>query len=251
MIKLSIRKEQIFPIMTIFLIFVLWEISVIIFDVPLYLIPGPISIISKFIELGGKIIKDVRVTALESLLGFILGSSLGFLLGILFEAKREIELSLMPYAIALKTVPIVALAPLLVIWLGYGILAKIVLSALICFFPVLIGTVHGLKDVNDQSKMLFKSLAATKWQTLVWLKLPNALGSIFSSLKVAIVFSVIGAIVAEFAGAKSGIGFRILISSYNIDTVTMFVYIILSAMLGMIFYAIISLLEVVYIPWRK
>lgn len=244
------RKESVLPLAVLLAFVAIWEVSCRLFHPPAYLIPSPLDIARKSVTLGDRIVIDVVTTGTESLLGFLLGSLLGIVLGVAFATYRSVELSLMPYAIALKTIPIVAIAPLLLIWFGYGMLAKIILAALICFFPVLVSTAQGLKEIDQRSVDLFRSLAATRWQTFAWLRWPSALGHLFASFRIAIVFSVIGAIVAEFAGAKQGIGFRILVASYNIDTVTMFVYIILSALLGMGFYAVIALLESVLIPWR-
>jgi len=246
-----LRREALLPLLVLVLFLILWEGFCRLLHPPAYLIPSPLAIILRATSLGDKIFVDVATTAAESLMGFVLGSILGIVLGVLFASYRAVELSLMPYAIALKTVPIVALAPLLVIWFGFGMSAKVVLAALICFFPVLVSTAQGLKDIDQRSVDLFRSLAASPVQIFIWLRWPSALGHLFASFRVAIVFSVIGAIVAEFAGAKQGLGFRILVASYNVDTVTMFVYIILSAFLGMAFYGIVAFLEGLLVPWRK
>jgi NitT/TauT family transport system permease protein len=239
------------PVAVFIVCVVLWELICRLIDIPSYLIPRPLLLISKMNSVGPDIFSDVFITALEAALGFLFGSALAILFGVLFASYNMIELSFMPYAVALKTVPIIAIAPLLLIWFGYGIAAKVILAALTCFFPVLVSTVQGLKNVDSRSVDLFNSLAASKWKTLIWLRWPSALCNIFASFKVAIVFAVIGAIVAEFAGAKNGIGFRILVASYNSDTIKMFVYIIISALLSLSFYGVITILEKILIPWKK
>jgi NitT/TauT family transport system permease protein len=226
-----------------------WQVITSAFRIPSYILPSPTDLFSAIDRVSKTFPYDFWVTSVEALSGFALGSIGGFLLALCFMRYSIIEKSLMPYVIAMKTVPIVAVAPLLVIWLGAGLMPKIILSALICFFPVLISTVKGLKEVDPDQIDLFRSLAATDWQVFKWLRFPSCMVYLFPALRISIVFAVIGAIVAEFASANAGLGFKIMIASFHIDTSAMFIYIIASALLSLILYGIVAIIERIAVPW--
>lgn len=143
------------------------------------------------------------------------------------------------------------MAPLLVLWFGTGLFSKIVAAALVCFFPILVNTVKGLGSVNNDALDLFKSYSATKWQIFTKLRLPNSLPYIFSALKISTGLAVVGAVVGEFVGASKGIGYVILVSSYHLETTTMFAAIIMSALAGVLFFWLISVLEKKFIFWEE
>lgn len=245
----QLYKKWLFPSILFVLFLSVWEIIVVALSIPSFLVPRPSTIVTTAYSVGWDVVYNTYLTTLESFLGFLFGSGFGVTVGILLSFSKNIEISLMPYIIALKTVPIIAVAPLFVIWFGYGITTKVLLASLICFFPVAIGTLSGLKNVDRSSLDLFESLSATYWQKFKWLLWPNALVQIFSSLKVSVIFAVIGAIVAEFAGAEGGVGFEILMASYHVDTPKMFVYIIMSAVIGMSLYGVIAAMEYYLIYW--
>jgi len=245
----SVAQRWLLPAVVFLGVGALWEGVSRSGAVPEYLLPSPSAVLLRAVELRSSLGGDLLTTALESFLGFLLGSGLGIALGVWFAKSRVAERSLMPYAIALKAVPIVAVAPLLVIWFGYGLMTKVLVASLISFFPCVVSTTQGLRDVDTRALDLMYSVAATDWQVFRWLRWPGALEHVFSALRIAVVFSVIGAVVAEFAGANEGLGFRILVASYRIDTVTMFVYIGLTAVLGMVLFGGVVLLERLAVPW--
>lgn len=230
---------------------IIWEIIVKLFNVPEYLLPTPSSIIMRIFLIKNIILLNAAYTAMESLLGFFLGSTIGIFLAIAFINSRPLELGVYPYAIALKTIPVVALAPLLVVWLGNGLLPKIIISAIISFFPVVVNTTKGLRSVDPEALDLFQSMASTKCQIFFKLRVPCALPFLFSALRISSTLAVIGAIVGEFSGADRGLGYFIMISSHRLETVDMFVGILASSLLGMlIFYSIVSI-ERIAIPWGR
>ena len=234
----------------VFVLFLLvWHISTSAFTVPKYILPAPSDLMDAAQRVSNTFFHDLWITCVESVAGFALGSVGAFLLALSFAQYSILEKSLMPYVIAMKTIPIVAIAPLLVIWLGAGLLPKVILSALICFFPVLISTVKGLKEVDPDQIDLFRSLAASDWQLFKWLRLPSCLVYLFPALRMSIVFAVIGAIVAEFASANAGLGFKIMLASFHVDTPAMFVYIIACAVLSLLLYGVIATVERVVVPW--
>lgn len=244
-------KEIFLPILFFIGILVIWEILVLGFDIPEYLLPKPTKIISEIITDFNSLLKHTGITMLEAVIGFLVGNILGFLAAVIFSHSKTIEKGFYPYAIALKTTPILAMAPLLILWFGTGIVSKIAASAIVCFFPILVNTVKGLKTIDDEYLDLLKSFSANKYQIFIKLRLPNSLPYIFSALKISTGLAVVGAIVGEFVGAKEGIGFIILTSTYHLETTTMFASIIISALGGILFFYLISLLEKQIVFWQK
>ena len=246
------RLEEIgFPILFFVTILATWEIFVMIFAIPEYLLPKPTKIISEIILNFNSLLRHTIITMIEVFFGFLIGNVLGFLGAVIFAHSKTIEKGLYPYAIALKTTPILAIAPLLVLWFGTGMISKIVAAAVVCFFPILVNTVKGLKNIDDEYLDLLRSFSASKYQIFTKLRLPNSLPYIFSALKISTGLAVVGAIVGEFVGAKEGIGFVILISTYHLETATMFAAIIMSALGGILFFYLINLIERKIIFWQK
>lgn len=237
--------------LNIFFFITLWELICNILNIPDFLLPAPSKIAQTVLLIKYELLVHTWTTSLETGLGFLLGSTSGILLGIACSLSKTLEKAILPYAIGIKTIPIVAIAPLLTIWFGTSIISKTILSALICFFPVLINTLRGLKNIEIEHLYFFRSLAASEWQIFWLLRWKNALPSIFSGLKISVVFAVTGAIVAEFAGAKSGIGFCIMMASYQLEVPKMFVYIIISILIGLNGYFIVSVIEKLCVPWRE
>lgn len=232
-------------------IFAIWEMIVVAFSIPTYLLPPPSMILTELGTNFGSLLGHMGLTMLEATAGYALGNATGFALAILFAHSKYIEKGLYPYAIALKTTPIIAMAPLLILWLGTGFESKVATAALICFFPIIVNTVKGLHSVDSDAIDLFKSYRANRFQVFTKLSLPMALPYIFSALKIATGLSVVGAVVGEFVGANNGIGYVILVSSYHLETVTMFAAIMISAVGGITFFAVVSLLEKKIIYWQK
>lgn len=239
------------PILFFICFLIVWELSVIFFKFPEYLLPQPTKILIEIITNFGKFLMHTGITMFEAIMGYLIANILGFSVAVIFAHYRTIEKGFYPYAIALKTTPIIAMAPLLILWFGTGIASKIVAAALVCFFPILVNTVKGLRAVDDDSLDLFKSYSASKWQIFTKLSLPTALPYIFSALKISTGLAVVGAIVGEFVGANKGIGYVILVSTYHLETVTMFAGIIMSALIGVLFFWVICLIEKKVVFWQE
>ncbi len=245
------KTNYIAPVIFFLIIILLWELAVIGFNIHNYLLPAPHQIGLQIAKSWKSLLADTGITMLEAVLGFILGCGIGILTAIGFAHSRTMEMSMYPYAIALKTIPIIAIAPLLILWFGNGIFAKIVMAALICYFPAIVNTTKGLKSVSQESLDLMQSLSATKWQIFTKLRLPISLPYIFSALKISATLAVIGAIVGELAGANRGIGYVILIASYRIETNMLFAAIAASALGGIAFFGLICLLEKYILYWQE
>jgi NitT/TauT family transport system permease protein len=209
---------------------------------PEYLVPSPTRILSDLWEKRAILMIDLETTLLEATLGFALANLFSLLIGVGFFYSRTAERAILPMLIGLKAVPIIAIAPLLVLWFGYGLGSKIIMAAIVAFFPLVVGVTTGIRSVNVESVDLMRSLSATRWEILTRLCLPVAVPHLISALKVSSTLAVVGAIVGELTGARRGLGFTILMASYNVDTPRLFSALILSALVGSILYfAVLSL----------
>lgn len=235
----------------IVLVLVVWEGVVKLIHVPEYLLPAPSIVLYRLAGMNSVLLAHISITTMESALGFALGTVFGILLAVAFVHSRTMELGVYPYAIALKTVPIVAIAPLLIVWFGNGILPKVIVSAIISFFPVVVNTTKGLRNVDAEAFDLFDSMSASRRQVFFKLRVPSSLPYLFAALRISSTLAVIGAIVGEFSGSDRGLGFFIMISSHRLETVDMFVGILLSSFLGILFFYGVALLERLIIPWGR
>jgi NitT/TauT family transport system permease protein len=229
---------------------IIWQLVDILFKVPAFILPSPLEILTEINKRFGHLLEELGWTMLEAVLGFLLGSGIAFITASIFVHVRLIERSVYPWAVVLQTVPIVAIAPLLTIWMGFGLTPKMVIAAIICFFPMLVNSTRGLRSISPQALELMRILSASKWDIFWRLRLPSSLPYIFSGLKVASTLSVIGAIVAEFTGADRGIGYVVVAASYRIDTKLMFAGIAFSSVAGILFFNLISFLERLLLRWQ-
>lgn len=243
--------KKIVPFVFFLTCIVLWELLVTAYKVPQYLFPAPSAIWQGFLKSYWSLTYDVIITAVESLVGFIVSIVFAGGIAIFFSHSRTVHDTFMPYLIGLKAVPIIAIAPLLVIWMGNGFLSKAVMVATICFFPIVVNLTRGFREIPEDQIDLFKSLGANRSQIFLMVRVPNALPYLFAALKIASTLSVVGAIVAEFAGANQGIGYVILVAALRIDTPLLFCGIILASVLGLLLYYGLELIESRVLFWEK
>ncbi|OLS34490.1 ABC transporter permease [Bacillus sp. MRMR6] len=192
---------------------------------------------------SGYFLPHIYRTAAEVVLGLFFGSLFGLLAGIVMGEIEIVRRILLPYVIASQAVPKLALAPLFILWFGFGMTSKVVITALICFFPLLENTITSIQQTDANKKELFRVLNATRWQTLVHLKLPAGLPGILAGFRVAVVLAVVGAVIGEFIGGSEGLGAMIIASQGMMDTPLMFAILILLTALGMVLYEAVRLLE--------
>lgn len=200
---------------------------------------------------GGVVWTHFAITARETLFGFLLAAAAGFVFGALAAETAFGRRVLRPFLVAFYAAPKVAFAPLFVAWFGFGVMPKVVMAAVIAFFPLFVDTAAGLSGVDEDEDKLFRSLRATRLETFLKLKLPNALPFVFAGLKTAAVLSIIGAIVGEFMGGGQGLGalLRVAVSQLALDRV--FAYVIILSVMASIFYALVDLAERRVVFWRK
>lgn len=191
------------------------------------------------------------ITLVEALIGFILGFLIAAILAILYLYYPIVKSMIHPYVVALRSIPIIALAPLVILWIGFGIFSKIMLAGIISFFPILINFIDGVESIPSSIGELLKSLNSTKSYTYFKVYIPYVSNSVFAGFKVAASFAVIGAIVAEFVSSQEGIGYVIKSSTYYNNTSMTFAGIIFSAIIGVLFYELIHLLHKKIVFWEE
>ncbi len=213
-----------------------WEALVRLLDVPAYILPAPSSIFTALYRgLTSRIYLDnIWITLVETILGFLLGAVLAFTFGTAVALSRSIEYFLYPFIVMFQAMPKVALAPLIIVWFGLGLTSKVVNAALVAFFPLMVNTIVGLRSAEEDRVNLMRSLAASRWQIFWMLQLPNALPYIFAGLEIAMIFALIGAIVAEFVGAQSGLGMLIQSMNFTMDVAGQFSVLLILSLLGLV-----------------
>ncbi len=215
------------------MVLLIWYVITVWSDLPAFILPSPLMIWNTFVEtlLNGTLIRHFSITLLEVLLGLTAGSMMATTIGYWLAKSPTLERILSPYLVASQAIPTVAIAPLLVIWFGPGLFSKVLIAALIVFFPVLVNTVVGVNSVPKDLRDLMRSLRASKSQTLRYLEIPAALPVFLGGLRIGATLSVIGAVVGEFVGADRGLGFLINVGRGQYDTALVFVAIF--ALIGM------------------
>lgn len=210
--------------------------------------PPPDRVWLQLIELmqSGVLLNNLIVTLEEILLGFVVGSVTGIGLGVILARSPLVQRILDPYLIASQAMPKLAVAPMLVLWFGFGIASKVVIAALIAFFPLLENTVVGLREVPADELRLFQSLSANEWQTFSKLRFPNALPYIFAGLRVAMIFATVGAVVGEYVGANLGLGAMIIVAYGTLNTAMMFAVFIVLTILGILLYKGVERFEALF-----
>ncbi len=230
-----------------------WALVTRLGDYPPYLLPAPGAVWSRFLAVvaDGTLWYHTSITLLEILAGLVLGLTVATVFGYLLAKSPLVERFLSPYIVASQSVPIVALAPLLIVWFGFGLLSKVLVCALTIFFPVLITTIVGLRSVEEDLVDLMRSLQASRWQMFRYLEVPAALPVLLGGLKVGVTLSVIGAVVGEFAQSDRGLGFLVNLANRGLfDTPLMFValFVLMTIALGL--YGTVSALEVLLLRWK-
>jgi NitT/TauT family transport system permease protein len=218
-----------------------------------FILPGPGLVAARFVALArdGTLALHTWTTVVEILAGLTLGVTAATVSGYFLAKSPLLERILSPYIVASQAVPIVALAPLLVIWFGFGGLSKVLVCALTVFFPALVTTIIGIRSVEPDLRALMHSLQAGRWQTLALLEVPAALPVWFGGLKVGVTLAVIGAVVGEFVGADRGLGFMVNLARGILDTPMLFVALFTLVAIAVALYAAVALLEHIVLRWQR
>ena len=231
----------------------LWQLLVYLGDFPAFILPTPLQVAGRLAQVlqDGSLIRHTLVTLGEVASGLVIGLGTAVILGYWLAKLDWLERILAPYIVASQSVPVVAIAPLLVIWLGPGVLSKILITALIVFFPILVNVIVGVRAVSSDLYDLMRSFQATRWQTLRYLEIPAAMPVFLGGLRIGATLAVIGAVVGEFVGADRGLGFLINVGRGMYDTALVFVAVFTLVTLALCIYALVSLLEKRLLAWQR
>jgi len=247
------RLRRFWPLATFGVLLLLWQIIVWLRVYPPFLVPAPASVFEAFLQVvqDGTLSKHTLVTLHEMLLGLAIGLSIGTVLGYLLARIPLLESLLSPVIVAFQATPIVAYAPLLIVWFGTGPTSKIITCAVIVFFPALMNTMVGLRNVPGSLRDLMRSLRASRWQMFIKLELPAALPVLLTGLKTSATLAVIGAVVGEFVSQGSGLGFLVTIARNQYNTPLVFVAVFTMTALALSLYSLVSLLEWRLLAWQR
>jgi NitT/TauT family transport system permease protein len=248
--ELTWRSTVAVPIATSVALLVTWELVSIAGLVPPYVLPAPSVILSRLGTVWPSLAGHSVVTVVEIVLGFLLAVVVGGALALVIVYYPPFEATVAPWIVVSQVIPKVALGPLFVIWLGFGLLPKVIIAFLIAFFPILIDTVVGLRSVDRDSIFLLQAMGAGRWKIFRYLLLPNALPNIFAGMKVAITLATVGAIVGEFVGANEGLGYVILFANGTMDTSLLFSALVVLSVVAFLLYAVIGLLQSIFVRWH-
>jgi len=240
------------PPIAILVSIVLWETMTRLGGLPAFILPSPLDVARRFLLAlsDGSLLRHTAVTLLEVLLGLLAGASSAIIVGYTIAKSQTFERLASPFLVASQAVPIVAIAPLLIIWFGQGMFSKVLICGLIVFFPVLVNTVVGLRAVPRSLNELMHSLRASRWQLLRHLEIPAALPVFLGGLRIGATLSVIGAVVGEFVGADQGLGFLINVGRGQYDTALVFVAVFTLVALALILYGTVIYLEHRLLAWQ-
>ena len=230
------------------LLLVMWEVSVVALDVPSIILPKLTSVVAVMAIRAPVFLSHLLATAAEVVIGFGAAIVAGAVLGTVVASSRVLGNAIYPALIAMQVMPKVAIAPILIIWFGFGILPKVVLTALIAFFPIVINTIVGLRMTSKESIFLFRSMGATQIHTFFWLRLPNALPVFFGGLKISSTLATIGAVVGEFSGAEKGLGYLLTVQVGQSETAAAFGSVLYLTLLGLLVFAVVALIEHLIVP---
>lgn len=243
-------RDRLPPIAAAVGLLALWQFIIIFFQVPQYIAPSPLDVVKVFAARGDILWMNFLPTLMEALAGFAVGNGIAVLLAILFVQSRTVEKAFYPIAVFINTIPIIAIAPILVLLLGNGYLPKIVIAALICFFPTLVNMVRGLKSVSPQMVELMRVLSASQGEVLFKVRLQSSLPYLFAALKIASTTCVIGAIVGEWIGSNYGLGALIIDATYNFRSPLLYATVLLGAGLAVALFSLTTLAERWLLTWR-
>ncbi|PWU67576.1 ABC transporter permease [Gracilibacillus dipsosauri] len=244
-------KKSWLPISVIAIMLFIWELSTRIFQIPDWILPAPTVIIQEALNNWPNYSHHIFSTIQLTILGLVMGIVVGLTVAVILHLLPKVREAVYPIMILSQNVPIIVLAPLLVIWFGFGMTPKLLIIILVCFFPIAVATIDGLRQTSPELIHYMKMTGATKQQIFRKLELPHALPAIFSGLKISATYSVMGAVISEWLGANQGIGVYMTLASSSFRTDRVFVAILFIMILCLFFFAIILICEKALIKWRK
>jgi NitT/TauT family transport system permease protein len=240
----------VYPIGSLVFLLAVWQTTVVVFEIKPFILPSPELVFRLILDRYDILLYHTLITSSETAAGFLLSVLIGIPIAAALVAWRPVERMLYPLLVASQTVPKVAIAPLFIVWLGFGFLPKIIIAFLVAFFPIVISTVVGLKSTPIEMLHLGRIVGFSSWQMFRKISFPRALPEIFAGLKVAMTLAVVGAIVGEFVGASEGLGYLLMFGTAQMQTPLVFAAIVFLILIGVVSFGIIQWCERVAIPWH-
>lgn len=239
-----------YALLSLLALFLIWEAAVRAFGIPAYLLPAPSKIVADFTARSGRVFQHTLVTAQEILAGYLVAVLVSVPLALVITYSRFLEKTLYPIIVFFQIVPKIAIAPLFIIWFGFGFTPKLLLVFLLSFFPIVVSSIAGFKSIDPEIMDLARSTGASPWLMFRKIRLPHALPSIFTGLKVAAALSATAAVVAEFVASDKGLGYLLLEFNGDLNTSMVFATIVVLSAVGLVVYYAVELLERLVIPWH-
>jgi NitT/TauT family transport system permease protein len=246
-----VRSQALLPFIAAAVLLAAWQILAQVFSLPVYIAPTPMQVARTLVTELPTLMRNFAPTALESLVGFVLGNTIAILVAVVFVHSRRLEAAFYPIAVFVNTIPILAKAPILVLIFGLGMTSKVVIAAFICFFPTLANMVRGLTSVNPQSLELMRVLSASRAEVFWKLRVPSSLPFLFSALKIASTTSVLGAIVGEWIGADLGLGALIIEATHNFRSPLLYATVFVASGWAVVFFAVVTFAERRIVTWKQ
>lgn len=241
--QLPAPMQAVLPILGAASLILAWQFVLPHAGVPAYIVPTPTAVFSVFAKSGPLLLGNLWPTAIEAVAGFLIGNLAAILLAVLFVHSRILQAAYFPVVLFFNTIPVLALSPIIILIFGLGMTPKIVIAAVICFFPTLINMIRGLESASANEHELFRVLSATRWEVFWRLRLPRALPLLFSSLRIASATAVIGAIVGEWIGSDKGLGALIIQATFNYQSDRLYAAIVMSSALSILLFAAVVAVE--------
>lgn len=239
------------PVLVFFALILAWWLAVKVFGIPAYLLPPPQDVLPRLVEARQSLWNHSLVTLEEIVLGFALSVVTAIPLGLLIALSPAAKRMLYPLLVFIQLVPKIAIAPLFVVWIGFGPTSKVMLTLLLTFFPLLLASIAGFQILDPRFQYLTRSMGATGWQTFRYLRFPSALPVIFGGLKTSATIAATAAIVAEFVGANKGLGYLLLQATGSLDTTLVFAILFVMTIIGLALNSVVEIAEYVMTPWRR
>ena len=244
-------RRLLLPLVVIVGLVIVWDLAIRVFAVPPYVVPTPASVGQALVKERARLLDNAIPTIVESLGGFALGNLVAVAAALAFVHSQVLERALYPVAVAVRTLPIVAIAPILVLLLGNGYAPKVAIAALITFFPTLVNMVEGLESADVQAMELMHVLSASKTEIVRYVRWPSSLPYLFSAMRIASTSSVLGALVAEWIGTNKGLGYLIVLTTYDFRTALLYAAMVVTSAIALLFFFLVSILEWLLVRWER
>ena len=249
--RAALLRRLLLPVLVIAALVALWDLAIRVLQIPAYVIPAPGAVWQALVRERVRLLDNAGPTVVESLGGFALGNLVAIAAAIAFVHNKVLERALYPVAVAVRTLPIVAIAPIFVLMLGNGYAPKIAIAALITFFPTLVNMVEGLESADPQALELMHVLSASKTEAFRFVRWPSSLPYLFSAMRIASTSSVLGALVAEWIGTNKGLGYLIVLTTYDFRTALLYAAMVVTSAIALAFFFLVSILEWFFVRWDR